>query len=137
MIPNERNGTLHHERRGRGRPMGCGELMENLCLASPGLREARRVHLASYGTLIPHVFMGDVLGRVGACVVAGAAHAIASDGPELRGILDALERGMIEGDRETRNVIAISFVRDGEVELFFDDLRPLLGVVTRAQVRGR
>ena len=124
------------ERRRRTRPMSCAELVEGLCAESAALREARRVHLAAFGTLIPHVFMGAVLARVGACLVAGAAHALASNGPEVRGLLAELERGMREGDREARNVIAISFVRDGEVELFFDDLAPLLGPATRAQVSG-
>jgi hypothetical protein len=44
---------------------------------------------------------------------------------------------MTEGDRETRNVIAISFARDSEVELFFDELVPLLGPRTRAQLAGK
>jgi hypothetical protein len=128
---------MNDERRHRGRPMSCGELVEGLCSASVPLREARRVHLEAYGTLIPHVFMGDVLRRLGTCFVAGGAHALASDGDEVRGIFAALERGMVEGDRETRNVISISFVRDGEVELFFDDVFPLFGPTMRQQVRGR
>lgn len=125
------------ERRHRGRPISCSELVEGLCTVSVPLREARRIHVESYGTLIPHIFMGDVLKRVGACFVAGGANALASDGDEVRGIFAALERGMAEGDREARNVISISFVRDGEVELFFDDVYPLFGPIMRQQVRGR
>ena len=125
------------ERRTRSRPMSCAELVEGLCAASVPLREARRLHVEAYETLIPHVFMGDVLKRVGACFVAGARNALAHDGDEMRGIFDALEEGMATGDRETRNVIAISFVRDGELELFFDDLYPLLGPAMRRQMRGR
>ena len=136
MIPTPLPGA-GRERLVRGRPMTCAELVETICTASVPLREARRLHLESYGTLIPHVFMSDVLGRVGNCMVVGAVHALEDKGNEVVGILDALEQGMEQGDRETRNVIAISFVRDCEVELFFDDLRPLLGPKTRAQVRGR
>jgi hypothetical protein len=125
------------ERPTRGTPLSCAELVESLCEASVPLRELRRVHLESYGTLIPHVFMAAVLARVGDCLIVGAAHAMATNGPEVKGILQALEDGMADGDREARNVIAISFVRDAEVELFFDDLKPLLGPATRAQMRGR
>ena len=112
------------------------DLVDTLCAASVPLREARRVHLATYGTLIPHVFMAAVLARIGDCLVLGSVHGIAHHGAEIRGILAALEAGMAEGDREARNVVAISFVRDAEVELFFDDLKPMLGPATRAQAQG-
>lgn len=113
------------------------ELVEHLCEVSVPLREARRVHLDSYGTLIPHVFMSEVLKRIGQCLGAGTAQGIAAHGTEIRGIADALERGMCEGDRETRNVIAISFTGDSELEVFFDDLMPFLGPRTRAQLQGK
>lgn len=121
----------------RGRPMTNAELVDSLCQVSIPLRESRRVHIKAYGTLIPHVFMGDVLKRIGVCLLAGAKNALASHGPEMHGILKALEHGIAEGDRETRNVIAISFARDSEVELFFDELLPLLGPRTRAQLEGQ
>ena len=113
------------------------ELVEALCAASMPLREARRIHLQSYGILIPHVFMADVLKRIGYCLGAGRLHAETAHGPEVQGILAAIERGMVDGGRETRNVIAISFTRDSEVEMFFDELRPLLGPRTRAQLDGK
>ena len=114
-----------------------GELVESLCAASVPLREARRLHLRKYGCLIPHVFMADVLGRIGFCLGSGGLHARESHAAELQEILGAIERGMDEGDRETRNVIAISFAGDSELELFFDELRPLLGPRTRAQLAGK
>ena len=120
-----------------GRPMTNAELVDGLCAASVPLREARRVHLEYYGKLIPHVFMSDVLKRIGDCLLGGSANALESHGGEIPGILGVLEQGMSEGDRETRNVIAISFMRDGEVELFFDELLPLLGPRTRAQLHGK
>lgn len=113
------------------------ELVDHLCEVSSQLREARRVHVESFGTLIPHVFMAAVLARVGQCLVMGSRHARESHGAEIEGILAALEQGMRRGDRETRNVIAVSFVRDSEVELFFDDLRQWLGPRTLGQIRGR
>jgi hypothetical protein len=113
------------------------ELVEALCAASVPLREARRVHLQTYGILIPHVFMADVLRRIGMCLGAGRLNGEAAHGPEIQGILAALERGLVDGGRETRNVIAISFTRDSELEMFFDELRPLLGPRTRAQLEGK
>jgi len=113
------------------------ELVEKLCEASVALREARRVHMESFGNLIPHVFMAAVLARVGQCLVMGTAHATEHHLEELEGIIAALEQGMRTGDREARNVIAISFVSDGEVELFFDDLRQWLGPRTLRQVNGK
>lgn len=113
------------------------ELVDHLCAGSPQLREARRVHVESFGTLIPHVFMAAVLARVGRCLALGAMHAREAHRGEIEAILAALERGMHEGDRETRNVIALSFVRDSEVELFFDDLKQWLGPEARAQLRGK
>ena len=113
------------------------DLVEALCTVSIPLREARRLHLALYGILIPHIFMEDVLKRVGQCLAAGGIEAAATYGTEVQGILVALERGMAQGERETRNVIAISFSRDSELELFFDELRPLMGPKLRAQLQGR
>jgi len=120
-----------------GNGMDNTELVEGLCKASVPLREARRVHLRYYGVLIPHVFMAEVLKRVGHCLSSGVSHGFEAHGPELGGILEMLERAMAEGDRETRNVVALSFARDSETELFFDELLPLLGPKTRAQLSGR
>jgi len=94
--------------------------------------------MAMYGTLIPHVFMEEVLNRIGACLAEGLVDGRREEhGSEIHEILDVLELGMDRGDRETRNVIAISFTRDSEVEKFFHKLLPLLGPKTRAQLTGR
>jgi len=113
------------------------ELVESLCRISVPLREARRLHLESYGTLVPHVFMSDVLKRMGECLVAARAHPAADQTAEVRGIAEVLEQGMTEGDRETCNVIALSFTRDSELESFHRELVPLLGPKTRAQLKGK
>src|SRR5690349_2138159 len=94
------------------RPMDNIELVERLCEASVPLRESKRLHIAVYGTLVPHIFMAEVLKRIGVCLSSGVRHALASHGPEVLGILEVLELGMTQGERETRNVIAISFSRD-------------------------
>ncbi len=135
MSPNESGAVL--ARSNSGKPMNNLQLVDNLCSSSAVLREARRVHVKSFGTLIPHVFMADVLARVGSLLLMGGAHAILNHRPEIEGILAALEQGLATGDRETRNVIAVSFARDSELELFFDELKPLLGPKIRAQLRGR
>jgi hypothetical protein len=119
------------ERAGRSKPIHNLQLVESLCQASAVLREARRIHVKSFGALIPHVFMGDVLARVGACIPAARLQG------ELLDILEVLERGMTAGDRETRNVIAVSFVGDGELEPFFAKLHALLGPKVRAHVQGK
>jgi hypothetical protein len=121
----------------RGRPMNNRELVDSLCAVSFALREVRRTHVKSFGTLVPHVFMSDVLARVGACLAPGAVKPQVDHGAEIAGILASLERAMDTGDRETRNVVAISFVGDGEVEPFFLALVPLLGPKVRAQLQGK
>jgi hypothetical protein len=108
------------------RPMSNRELADQLCESSPGLRESRRLHVERYGTLVPHFFMAEVLARVGCC-----------HGAELASILAALEQGLATGDRETRNVVALSFMDDLEQETFFNALRPLLGPHLLAQVQGK
>lgn len=112
------------------------ELAESLCAVSPVLSEARRAHVAAFGTLVPHVFMGEVLARVGSCMGASRAAASGAGGLEVRCILSGLEEGMASGDRETRNVIAISFASPVEVESFFGALAPLLGPRIRALLPG-
>jgi hypothetical protein len=119
------------------RPVSNAQLAQALCEVSVPLREALRLHVASYGILIPHVFMADVLRRVGECLAARRLQGSAVHDEEVECILQALERGLAEGERETRNVIALSFARDGELEIFFHDLRPLMGPHTLAQLRGR
>ena len=120
-----------------GKPMTNADLVENLCNASPVLFEARRRHLESLGVLIPHVFMSDVLARVGICLALQRAEGQGAHRAEAAAILSELEIGLSEGGRETRNVIAVSFVNDSELELFFEELRPLLGPKMGAQLQGR
>jgi hypothetical protein len=119
------------------RPITNAQLVEALCEVSIPLREARRVHVAAYGLLIPHVFMSDVLARVGECLAAARADGSVVHAAEVESIMGALERGLAEGERETRNVIALSFARDSEFESFFEQLRLLMGPRTRAQLQGR
>jgi hypothetical protein len=110
------------------------ELAGRLCGDSADLQAAHARHVATHGNLIPHVFMGEVLARAAACVLARTPDAGARSA-ELAAILATLERAMAGGDRETCSVICISFVWDGESEPFFAALEPLLGPRLGACVR--
>ena len=102
-----------------GRPLGNGELADGLCSVSAAIRELRRLHIDHYHTLIPHVFMGEVLAHAGALCRVGARD---EEVYEVAAILRMLEQGMAYGSHETRCVIAMSFVSDGQQELFYPAL---------------
>jgi len=119
------------------KPLTNADLVEHLCSVSAKLREARKAHLRIFGMLIPHVFMTQVLVRVGYCLSLDRGEAQATHRAEARSILKVLERGLAEGARETRNVISASFVNDAELELFFEDIRPMLGPRLKAQLQGK
>jgi len=102
-----------------GRPLGNGELADGLCAVSGAIRELRRVHVQHYETLIPHVFMGDVLAHTGVLCRVGARE---EEHAEVQAILQMLEQGMAYGSRETRGVIAMSFVADSRLEGFYPTL---------------
>jgi hypothetical protein len=120
----------------RARPTTNVELVDSLCSVSAALREAHRNHLASFGVLVPHIFMGAVLAHIGASL-AGSREKADALPDEIALILESLERGMTSGDRETRNVISMSFVSDGELEPFFERLKPVLGPAVRRQLQGK
>ncbi|MDQ3026754.1 MAG: hypothetical protein M3R58_09670 [Pseudomonadota bacterium] len=120
-----------------GQPVTNVELVERLCTDSPALREMRRRHVRNFDVLIPHVFMADVLAHVGSLFRMGIPLADAPSLNDVRAVLASLEEGMKRGDRETRNVIALSFVSDGETEPFFPHLKPMLGTKLMAQTRGK
>jgi ribosomal protein S12 methylthiotransferase accessory factor YcaO len=117
-----------------GKPMSNRDLAESLCTASKALAEARSAHVTKYGTLIPHVFMSDVIERLGACMLANGRGLRTRNAAEVAAILDSLERGMASRDRETRNVVAFSFAGGAQAESFRGALEPLLGPKVRAQL---
>jgi hypothetical protein len=102
------------------------QLVDRLCVASTNLREARWRHERTFGTLVPRVFMSTVVARMGACVLAARGGPALDDRDELDNILYTLQRGMLSGDREVRDVIALSLAGDTELEPFFGELKPLL-----------
>jgi hypothetical protein len=117
-----------------GRPMSNHELADGLCSVSSGLREVRRVHIERYETLIPHIFMSEVLAHVGTlCNVAADEEQIR----EVAAILAMLEQGMAFGSRETRSVISLSFVSDGQLEMFYAAMAPAFGPRLKREAIGR
>ncbi len=121
----------------RSRPMSNLELADRICEASERLQEKRRRHTKSFGTLVPHVFMGDVLAHVGTCLDIVRGGVVAENAGEVAVILEVLEQAMESGSRETRNVVAMSFANDGELEPFFRALQPLLGPRLIAQLNAK
>jgi hypothetical protein len=110
------------------------DLAESLCEASKALAEARIAHEAKFGNLIPHVFMGDVVARLGACLRADGKGPRVRNASEIAGILRFLEEGIANGDAETRNVVAFSFAGGEGMEPILAALGPLLGPRIRAQL---
>jgi len=113
------------------------DLAGQLCSVSTPLREARRLHERNFGTFVPHLFMTEVLARVGHCLSPEPGVADRGHRAEVEGILEVLERALGEGERETRNVVSLSFVSDAELEPFFTALRPLLGPLLQRELRGK
>lgn len=122
-------------RTGTGKPLNNLELVERLCAVSGVLAEARRLHVRKLGSLVPHVFMGDVLARVRDCLAAATPRERLEHREEVEAILRVLDHAAGEADRETRHVIAASFVRDCEHAGFFAVLRPCLGRELQALLR--
>ena len=112
------------------------QLAEDLCASSTILREARRRHVSITAPSCPMCSWVKSC-YVGAGVERPADEAGDGTSAEISAILCTLERGMARGDRETRNVIAMSFVWDAELEPYFGRLRPLLGPKVRAQLQRR
>jgi hypothetical protein len=110
----------------RGRPMTNLELATSLGACSTALGEMLTLHVKTFGTLIPHVFMSRVLDHVRASVTADPR-------PEdIVAILESLETGLESGDRETRTAISMSFLSEAEREPFYVTILPLLGPRVRA-----
>lgn len=103
------------------------ELADRLCAISTSLGESRLVHVRILGSLVPHVFMASVLERVRACLCADTSLERRDRRPEMEAILAVLDSVAADGDRDTRGVIALSFVRDAKKREFYADLLPLMG----------
>ena len=118
-----------------GKPLNSLELVERLCVASKPLAQMRLTHVQGVGALVPHVFMASVLERVGCCMAAPTEMARSEGRLEIDAILGVLEFAAVGADRDTRQLIADAFVREGAAAGFFRELRPLLGRRLEAMLR--
>ena len=110
------------------------EFVDLLSAASPTIALARLSHVRSFGFLVHHVFLGEVLGRIGECL---GSRARPGDAAEVQALVAAMERGIESGDPETRDLVALCFVRDGARQPFFDRLKPFIGPKLRGCLPGR
>jgi len=111
------------------------QLFEKIAEAAPGFRLIMKRHLADNDTLLPHLLMADC-GRFVASYFTGEK-TIASDRPtadELRGVLAAIDAAMADGDEETQNVVAASFVECVWLEPYFSELYVVLGPHVREEI---
>lgn len=121
-------------RRDSGKPLNRLELVELLCAASPALALTRRAHVRSFGCLVHHVFLAEVLSWTGDCL-GPAAHR--GDRAQVQALLAAVEDAIERGDRETKALIAGSFAHESSRQPFFAELRSIMGPRLHALLRAR
>jgi hypothetical protein len=105
--------------------------VEELLIAVPEVQAIYKEHTDDNGTLLPHVFMGDVT-RFALKIAQSAS------GQEvLRKLLVAVESGLRSGESDVPNFVAFSFVENlcGEDEAVVL-LIPLMGEATRRELRS-
>jgi hypothetical protein len=111
------------------------ELFARVLDAAPGFAAVMDQHLADHPELLSHVLMADC-GRFIASYFTGPG-SIAGGVPsedELGQVLRVLETSMIEGDDETQNVIAVSFLEHLWMEPYYSAVRAFLGPALRAEI---
>jgi hypothetical protein len=54
----------------------------------------------------------------------------------VEAVLAILDAALLSCNEETINLVAVSFCEDIETEPFFSELRPLLGLALRRQLRN-
>jgi hypothetical protein len=95
----------------------------------PELDAIHQVHIDDNGSLLPHVFMGDVT----RFALQIAQHAEQMD--VLRRLLELVETGLQSSDREVVDLVAVSFIENlcGE-DAAVAILIPLMGEATRREL---
>ncbi|MBK9519659.1 MAG: hypothetical protein IPO09_20490 [Anaeromyxobacter sp.] len=86
--------------------MGVREFVEAVVQVLPGARRLLEDHVADNGSLLPHVFMGDVT-RLAVTKVKETEHR-----HEVGVLLSVLERSLEEGDLEVKELVQQSFVEN-------------------------
>lgn len=96
--------------------------IENLLHITPELKEAYNEHLVDNDILLPHVFMGDVT----RFVLSRANNA--SGLLVIQRILDYIEKELLTGDEDSKNIIRASFIENliGE-NTTTNKLKPMMG----------
>lgn len=121
-------------RHASGKALNRLDLIERLSAVSPALALKQRSHVRSFGFLVHHVFLADVLSRIGDCL--GPAAQVGDDA-EARALLATVERGIERGDAETKDLLAQCFEQESGQQPFFEALKPLAGPRLHALLRAR
>jgi hypothetical protein len=97
----------------------------------PDLQGPFDLHIADYKSLLPHVFMADVVCFVLAEVDNPAKHA------QLKRLFAHLERGLSEGSEEVKTLIVTSFAENliGETERL-QKMWPMIGPKLRSEIKA-
>ncbi len=103
--------------------------VETAVAAVPELRDIYEAHLADNGTLLPHVFMGDLTRYT--LQIARSVDCI----HVVRRVLVLIEEGLRSSDDDVVNLVAVSFVENlcGEGDALAA-LIPLMGEATRREL---
>lgn len=106
-------------------------LVEELLGAVPEVQGIYEAHMDDNGTLLPHVFMGDVT----RFTLQIARNASGQD--VLRRLLAIVEDGLRSGETDVANLVAVSFVENlcGEDKAVVS-LIPLMGEATRRELKS-
>jgi hypothetical protein len=108
------------------------QFFANIVQAAPAFQQTVDEHLVQHQTLLAHVLMGDCGRFIGSYFTSETT--IPSDPVELRKLLAVIDAALIEGDEETINAIAVSFVEHLWLEPYFPGLQPFLGPGVRDEI---
>jgi hypothetical protein len=107
------------------------DFVRRLASTSPDLVDVYRQHLADQGELLPHVLLGDIT-RV---VVTASTRGEQVDW--LPGFLQQLEAGLVSGDDDVAELVAVSFVENLSGEnAAIRNLVPSMGEMLRREVKA-
>jgi hypothetical protein len=103
--------------------------------ASPSFETVRADHLVFYGEFLGHVLIAD-LWRFLASHYSGelVEGAKAPSEREIQEVFRLVERGLLEGDGDTENMIAVSFIEGCEGEDWYGNLAPYFGDAMKAEL---
>jgi hypothetical protein len=105
--------------------------IEGLLLTVPEISPIYIAHVDDNGSLLPHVFMGDVT----RFMLLNAD--IPASKNAIERLLLAVEDGLRSDDNEVSDLVAVSFVENlcGEIEAI-RTIIPMLGPTTRSELRS-